>query len=150
MSALTFIRAADGATVDCLEACAPTGALKPGYRFGGGKTVAHGEHVGFNLAFMDAAPAPSAVSTSNLPIADAAARSFADTTAGQLAIAHARAGHDARQSVRSLGSQRAWSIYDAARAVQLAYAVHSANLRAADALSPGHALRDAARAKRVI
>jgi hypothetical protein len=110
---MNYIRSRDGATVTEAEALDAGRVLKDGYRFA---MLTPGEHIGFDMAFMDSRPAPGRVFLRDTMLTDAET-SFAQSPEGREAIAYAKSCAAVRDAC---GGTRTWTDSDERAAIQSA------------------------------
>lgn len=102
-------RVSDGKTVPESEAFGPDG-IRNGYSVRQ-SFVRPGDYIGFDMAFLDAAPATAAMMTD-------AERSFADSAEGRAVIAHAKSVFDLGQACKPACQRAAWATDMASAAVR--------------------------------
>jgi len=101
---MRYRRLSDNQMVHDSEAVDGAGTLRSGYAMAS-NMLQPGQHIGFNMAFMDSAGrAPVSATHAAIAVTDAE-RTFLDSSAGRSAIAHARYVHDLSESHRGADAQ---------------------------------------------
>lgn len=150
---MKYRRARDGMLVDGSEALDANGILRSGY---GPGCMQPGEHIGFDMALLDAAPGNRIMFRDAL-LTDAET-AFRDSAEGREAIAYAKSCAATRDA---MGGTRSWTEADERIAVKNAMMARDAHRRriadadaargglaAAEAAAYGQSVRDLIRANR--